>query len=215
MPWKNGPKGRSFTKCLASNERSSSNLKTTTKMSLSKRMVSTSMPCSALPILWIWAVSIVTIFTPLSNTTESKRLLASSSRYRESHSVAIGFSRLIFSILQEVNNVFKVYGITVDPRHLTLVASFMTSGGGYRAFNRVGMFDCTSPLQQMTFETATEFLKNAALAGLYFYSPFNTLVMFVAACFSQLFLDSLFLAFQEKRISWKRLHPVWYLDFQD
>lgn len=61
--------------------------------------------------------------------------------------------------------MFKVYGITVDPRHLSLVASFMTSGGGYRAFSRVGMADCTSPLQQMTYETATEFLKNATLQG--------------------------------------------------
>ena len=69
--------------------------------------------------------------------------------------------------IQEVNNVFKVYGITVDPRHLSLVASFMTSGGGYRAFSRVGMADCTSPLQQMTYETATEFLKNATLQGNY------------------------------------------------
>nr|CAG4636748.1 EOG090X00BV [Ceriodaphnia reticulata] len=68
-------------------------------------------------------------------------------------------------IVKEVNNVFKVYGITVDPRHLSLVASFMTSGGGYRAFSRVGMADCTSPLQQMTYETATEFLKNATLQG--------------------------------------------------
>lgn len=67
---------------------------------------------------------------------------------------------------QEVNNVFKVYGITVDPRHLTLVASFMTSGGGYRPFSRHGMTDCTSPFQQMTYETATEFLKNATLQGI-------------------------------------------------
>lgn len=68
-------------------------------------------------------------------------------------------------VLQEVRNVFKVYGITVDPRHLSLVASFMTSGGGYRAFSRLGMGDCTSPLQQMSFETSIEFLKRATLQG--------------------------------------------------
>jgi DNA-directed RNA polymerase I subunit RPA1 len=64
-----------------------------------------------------------------------------------------------------VNNVFKVYGITVDHRHLSLIASFMTSGGSYRPFSRHGMADCTSPFQQMSFETATEFLKNATLQG--------------------------------------------------
>lgn len=68
--------------------------------------------------------------------------------------------------LQEVRNVFKVYGITVDPRHLTLIASFMTSGGGYRAFSRLGMNDCSSPLQQISFETATEFLKTAVMRGI-------------------------------------------------
>ena len=68
-------------------------------------------------------------------------------------------------LVNEIRNVFKVYGIEVDSRHLTLVASYMTSGGGYRAFSRVGMADCTSPLQQMTFETATAFLQKAVLQG--------------------------------------------------
>lgn len=82
-------------------------------------------------------------------------------------------------IVKEVNNVFKVYGITVDPRHLTLVASFMTSGGGYRPFSRHGMTDCTSPFQQMTYETATEFLKNATLQGKtdFLKTPSSRLVM--------------------------------------
>nr|CAG4641431.1 EOG090X00BV [Eurycercus lamellatus] len=82
-------------------------------------------------------------------------------------------------IVKEVRNVFKVYGITVDPRHLSLVACFMTSGGGYRAFSRGGMADCTSPIQQMTFETATEFLKNAALQGKtdYLKTPSSRIVL--------------------------------------
>lgn len=64
-----------------------------------------------------------------------------------------------------MRNVFKVYGITVDMHHLTLVASYMTAGGAYRPFSRYGMHDSTSPLQQMSYETATDFLKNAALQG--------------------------------------------------
>ena len=62
--------------------------------------------------------------------------------------------------------MFKAYGITVDPRHLSLIANYITSGGGYRGFTRSGMKDTTSPLQQMSFETATEFAKTAALQGI-------------------------------------------------
>jgi len=68
-------------------------------------------------------------------------------------------------IVREIRNVFKCYGITVDPRHLSLVADYMTSGGSYRPFNRIGMSDSTSAMQQISFETATEFLKNASLQG--------------------------------------------------
>ena len=41
----------------------------------------------------------------------------------------------------------------------------MTSGGAYRPFNRHGMQDGTSPLQQISYETATDFLKTAVLEG--------------------------------------------------
>ena len=103
---------------------------------------------------------------------ELKRLLVSSFRYRLiicSVSNFITNKSFWYFFFQEVRNVFKVYGITVDPRHLNLVASFMTSGGGYRAFSRMGMGDCTSPLQQMSFETSIEFLKKATLQGLHIF----------------------------------------------
>ncbi|CAB0006214.1 unnamed protein product [Nesidiocoris tenuis] len=58
-------------------------------------------------------------------------------------------------IVKEVQEVFKVYGITVDPRHLSLVADYMTFDGVYRPLNRVGMEGGSSPLQQMSFEAAT------------------------------------------------------------
>ena len=41
------------------------------------------------------------------------------------------------AIVGEVKGVFDVYGISVDPRHLSLIADTMTFGGGYRAFNRL------------------------------------------------------------------------------
>lgn len=66
---------------------------------------------------------------------------------------------------QEVTSVFGVYGIEVDPRHLSLVADYMTFDGQYRAFNRIHMGNNASPLQQMSFETTCSFMKNAALLG--------------------------------------------------
>ncbi|KAF6210828.1 hypothetical protein GE061_013939 [Apolygus lucorum] len=66
-------------------------------------------------------------------------------------------------IVKEIQEVFKVYGITVDPRHLTLVADYMTFDGVYRPMNRVGMEGGSSPLQQMSFETSLGFLKSAVL----------------------------------------------------
>nr|CAG4647637.1 EOG090X00BV [Moina brachiata] len=106
-------------------------------------------------------VNIEAVF-PYAKTLDLNRLYCN-----DVHAVArqYGIEAASRVIVKEVRNVFNVYGITVDPRHLTLVASFMTSGGGYRAFSRVGMADCTSPLQQMSYETATEFLKNATLQG--------------------------------------------------
>lgn len=84
-------------------------------------------------------------------------------------------------------NVFKVYGIHIDPRHLNLIADYMTFDGSYKPFNRIGIENNPSPLQQasletalverrknvtdfylilqMTFETAVGFLRNATLGG--------------------------------------------------
>ncbi|XP_058072061.1 DNA-directed RNA polymerase I subunit 1 isoform X2 [Magnolia sinica] len=70
------------------------------------------------------------------------------------------------TILKEVYNVFKPYAISIDIRHLTLIADYMTADGGYRPMNRFGMADSsTSPLCKMSFETATKFIVEAALHG--------------------------------------------------
>nr|XP_042902443.1 DNA-directed RNA polymerase I subunit RPA1 isoform X2 [Parasteatoda tepidariorum] len=68
-------------------------------------------------------------------------------------------------IHKEIVNVFATYGITVDPRHLSLVADYMTSSGKYRPCNRVGMEGNASPLLQMSFETTTNFMVDAMLNG--------------------------------------------------
>ncbi|KAK6632552.1 hypothetical protein RUM43_013320 [Polyplax serrata] len=64
-------------------------------------------------------------------------------------------------IVKELNDVFGVYGITVDPRHLHLIADYMTNQGFYSPFNRTGLADSSSPLQQMSFESSTGFLKKS------------------------------------------------------
>lgn len=68
-------------------------------------------------------------------------------------------------IVREVKDVFKMYGITVDCRHLSLIADYMTFDGTFQPLSRKGMEDSASPLQQMSFESSLNFLKNATLQG--------------------------------------------------
>ncbi|XP_013793244.2 DNA-directed RNA polymerase I subunit RPA1-like [Limulus polyphemus] len=83
------------------------------------------------------------------------------------HAVAstYGIEAATRSIVKEITNVFAVYGIQVDPRHLLLIADYMTFDGTYKPCNRIGMESSASPLQQMTFETTMNFLKSATLSG--------------------------------------------------
>ena len=69
------------------------------------------------------------------------------------------------AIITEIIRVFDVYSISVDPRHLALIADYMTQDGSYRPMNRGGMENIESPFLQMSFETTTHFLNNAALYG--------------------------------------------------
>lgn len=66
-------------------------------------------------------------------------------------------------IITEIQNVFNVYGITVDPRHLSLVADYMTYNGIFEPMSRKGMEASSSPLQQMSFESSLIFLREAVL----------------------------------------------------
>jgi len=69
------------------------------------------------------------------------------------------------SIVSEIQGVFVVYGIDVNPRHLPLIADFMTRTGSFVPMNRMGMSVCPSPLLQMSFETTCTFLTKSALEG--------------------------------------------------
>ncbi|KAF3837935.1 hypothetical protein F7725_009703 [Dissostichus mawsoni] len=68
-------------------------------------------------------------------------------------------------IEKEIKDVFAVYGIEVDPRHLSLVADYMCFEGIYKPLNRHAIRSNSSPLQQMTFETSFKFLKQATMLG--------------------------------------------------
>ncbi|KAK9701767.1 hypothetical protein K7432_011575 [Basidiobolus ranarum] len=71
------------------------------------------------------------------------------------------------AITKEIGGVFGVYGIEVDPRHLSLIADYMTFEGGYKPFNRMGIESNVSPFLKMSFETTCHFLTNATVHGDY------------------------------------------------
>lgn len=95
------------------------------------------------------------------------------------HPQVYGVEACRATILSEVQAVFGSYGISVNPRHLALIADFMTFQGGYRACNRLGINSSPSPFLKMSFETATVFLMDATLQkhSDYLESPSARIVM--------------------------------------
>ncbi|KAF5333685.1 hypothetical protein D9611_002553 [Ephemerocybe angulata] len=71
------------------------------------------------------------------------------------------------AILKEVGGVFAAYSIQVDPRHLELIADYMTFDGGYKPFNRKGISTNPSPLLKASYETTMAFVSDATLYGDY------------------------------------------------
>ncbi|KAF2272221.1 DNA-directed RNA polymeras-like protein I subunit [Westerdykella ornata] len=67
------------------------------------------------------------------------------------------------TIVREMHAVFSGHGISVDNRHLNLIADTMTKGGGFTPFNRNGMKGSVSPFMKMSFETTVGFLRDAVL----------------------------------------------------
>lgn len=76
---------------------------------------------------------------------------------------AYGVEAARMSIVEQIRGVFAVYGISVDPRHLALIADYMTYDGDFKAMNRLGMANDSSAFVQMSFETTAVFLTEAAL----------------------------------------------------
>lgn len=67
----------------------------------------------------------------------------------------------------EISNVFKAYGISVDPRHLSLVADYMTHSGQVQAMTRTGIANSSSPFLKMSFESTMKFLESTSATGEY------------------------------------------------
>ncbi|KAI5168463.1 DNA-directed RNA polymerase I subunit RPA1 [Pancytospora epiphaga] len=67
------------------------------------------------------------------------------------------------SIVKEITNVFDVYGISINHRHLHLVADYMTRAGKFSPFSRSSLTMDDSFLQKMSFESCYTNLKNSAL----------------------------------------------------
>uniref|UniRef100_A0A3Q1IV52 DNA-directed RNA polymerase subunit n=1 Tax=Anabas testudineus TaxID=64144 RepID=A0A3Q1IV52_ANATE len=99
-----------------------------------------------------------------SDILDIKRLYSN-----EVHAMAntYGIEVALKVIEKEIKDVFAVYGIEVDPRHLSLVADYMCFEGVYKPLNRHAIRSNSSPLQQMTFETSYKFLKQATMLGSY------------------------------------------------
>uniref|UniRef100_A0A915EJW8 DNA-directed RNA polymerase subunit n=1 Tax=Ditylenchus dipsaci TaxID=166011 RepID=A0A915EJW8_9BILA len=60
---------------------------------------------------------------------------------------------------------FGVYGIEVNPRHLSLTADYMTFTGQVQPFSRGAMAHSASTLQRMTFETTVAFMRDSIING--------------------------------------------------
>lgn len=70
------------------------------------------------------------------------------------------------TIIREIDTVFQGHSISVDNRHLNLIADAMTQNGDYEAFSRHGLIkNSGSVLAKMSFETVFGYLKEAVLDG--------------------------------------------------
>ena len=58
------------------------------------------------------------------------------------------------TVVYEIVNVFSAYGITVNPRHLSLIADYMTFDGTYKPFNRIGKNHALKKYDPFTLNTS-------------------------------------------------------------
>jgi DNA-directed RNA polymerase I subunit RPA1 len=93
----------------------------------------------------------------------SQHLFSFGNRYHREVLQVYGVEAARRSIVHEIKAVFEYYAVTVDIRHLGLIADFMTQQGEYRPMNRYGIVHSSSPFLRMSFETTVAFLTRAAV----------------------------------------------------
>jgi len=96
----------------------------------------------------------------LDNVDHNKLLSNDTWAFRCSY----GVEAARMNIGNQISSVFAVYGIEVDPRHLSLIADYMTFDGDYKPMSRIGMRSSSSTFLQMSFETTANFLVESALS---------------------------------------------------
>ncbi|TNJ26552.1 DNA-directed RNA polymerase [Giardia muris] len=69
------------------------------------------------------------------------------------------------ALLREVSRAFDAYHITVDERHLSILADYMTTSGVIRGMNRNELRKSSEELIKATFEAACSSLTSGALLG--------------------------------------------------
>ncbi len=69
-------------------------------------------------------------------------------------------------VIKEISGVFAGHGISVDNRHINLIADAMTQTGKYLPFSRHGVVtESSSVLAKMSFETIMSFLREGMMMG--------------------------------------------------
>lgn len=68
-------------------------------------------------------------------------------------------------LIRELENVFNVYGIDVNRRHLSMIGDYMTNEGELKGFTRQGLKDTPSPLQKISYEASMSHLADSCLFG--------------------------------------------------
>lgn len=66
------------------------------------------------------------------------------------------------AIIDEISSVFSIYSVSLDERHLALIADYMTQLGALRPCSRYGIQYQTQPLLKASFERASHFITQSA-----------------------------------------------------
>jgi len=111
---------------------------------------------------------IITLGSNLKDIVEFKEINAKRITSNDLHEVAsvFGIEAARQSIINEIYNVINTQGLSIDKRHLELVADAMTNTGEVKGVTRMGIIaQKSSILARATFETPDKQFVNATIKG--------------------------------------------------